>query len=85
MPMKNPQRALSTLTREVHALYMTIQALARTHPNPTEFSLQLDQVEQMGLAALEPHPIDDAAIVGYQDTMKAIRRVLAANPRNSQN
>ena len=78
--MKNPERALATLVGEVHALYMAIQVLAKTHENPQLASSELDVAEQRGLAALEPHPIPDATIVGYQDVVAGIRRALAANP-----
>jgi hypothetical protein len=64
---------------------MTIQVFAKTHPNPTAVLAELAVAEQLGLAALEPHPIEDAAIVEYQDAVAGIRRALAANPLYSQN
>jgi len=78
--MKNPDRALATIVGEVHALYMVVQVLAKTHENPQLALSELAVVEQLGLAALEPHPIPDATIVGYQDVIAGIRKALGANP-----
>ena len=80
MPMKNAERAICTLTGEVHALFLAVQVLAKTHQNPSAALSDLEIAAQMGLAALEPHPIDDATIGGYQDTIAAIWRALEANP-----
>jgi hypothetical protein len=80
MPMKNAERAIYTLTGQVHALYMAVQVLAKTHQNPSAALSALESADQQGLASLEPHPIADAVIVGYQDSIAAIRRALEANP-----
>jgi hypothetical protein len=80
MAMRNPNRAISTLVGEVHALFMAVQVLAKTHPNPSAVLAEFDTATQLGLANLEPHPIEDAVIVGYQETADAIRQALAANP-----
>lgn len=80
MPLKNAERAIQTLTGEVHALFLAVQVLAKTHPNPSVVLSDFEILAQQGLAALEPHPIDDAVIVGYQDAIAAIRRALEANP-----
>jgi hypothetical protein len=80
MPMKNAERAIYTLTGQVHALYMAVQVLARTHQDPSAVLSDFEILAQQGLASLEPHPIDDAVIVGYQDSIAAIRRALEANP-----
>jgi hypothetical protein len=53
--MKNPERAISTLTGMVHALFMSVQCLAKTHPNPQALLTELETAEQLGLANLEPH------------------------------
>jgi hypothetical protein len=78
--MRNPERAISIITGEVHALFMAVQVLVKTHPNPNFALAELAAAEQLGLAALEPHPIADATIVGYQETVAGIRRALMANP-----
>jgi hypothetical protein len=80
MPVKNAERALHTLTGEVHALFLAVQVLAKTHQNPSAMASELDIAAQRGLAGLEPHPIDDAVIVRYQDAIAGIQRALAANP-----
>ena len=85
MPIRNPERAILKLTGEVHALYMTLQALVKAHLNPSILSNELSVAEQHGLAGLEPYPIDDAVIVAFQDAFAGIRRALAANPLYSQN
>jgi hypothetical protein len=72
--MKNPERAISTLTGIVHALFMSVQSLAKTHPDPKALLTELETAEQLGLANLEPHAIDDAVIVGFQHVMTAIRQ-----------
>jgi hypothetical protein len=84
MPMKNPERALVTLVGEFHALYIAVQVLAKTHENPNLAVSELAQAEQLGLAAIEPHPIPDATVVGYQDVIAGIRGALAANPLYSR-
>lgn len=84
MPMNNSERALATLVGEVHALYMAIQTLAKTHPNPRLAIAEFEIASQMGLASLEPHPVDEATIVGYQDVAEGIRRALLANPLYSR-
>lgn len=84
MTMNNPERALLTLVGEVHALFMAMQAIVRTHPNPSAALVQLDVADQLGLASLEPHPIQDAVIAGYQETVAGIRRALLANPLYNQ-
>jgi hypothetical protein len=80
MPMRNSEQALNKLVGEVHALFMAVQVLAKTHPNPNAAKTELDIAEQLGLAALEPHPIDDAVLTAYQDTVKGIQQALLANP-----
>jgi hypothetical protein len=80
MSMNNPERALATLVGEVHALYLAIQVLAKTHPDPHLALAEFETASQMGLAMLEPHPIPDAAIAGYQDAAEGIRQALLANP-----
>jgi hypothetical protein len=80
MAMRNPERAIATLTGEMHALFMAVQALAKTHPNPIAALSEFDAAAQLGLAALEPHPIPNAVIAGYQDTVAGIRGAFAANP-----
>jgi len=84
MPMKNPERAIATLVGEFHALYITVQVFAKTHENPNLAFSELTTAEQLGLAAIEPHPIPDATIVGYQDVIAGIRGALAANPLYSR-
>jgi hypothetical protein len=80
MPMKNPERALAAIVGEVHGLFLAIQALARTHSDPASALAVLNKAEPFGLAALEPHPIPDEAIVGYQHALEGIRQALEANP-----
>lgn len=58
----------------VHGLFMATQALAKTHPDPKAFLHELEIAAQLGLANLEPHPIDDAVIVGFQHVADAIRK-----------
>jgi hypothetical protein len=84
MPMNNPERAIATLVGEFHALYMAVQVLAKTHENPNLAVSELTNLEQFGLAALEPHAIPDATFVGYQDVVAGILRALAANPLYSR-
>jgi hypothetical protein len=81
MPMKNPERALAKLVGEVHALYLSVQVLAKSHPYPVSALAALSEAEQRGLAALEPHPIDDAIIATFQETVEGIRQALLANPQ----
>jgi hypothetical protein len=85
MAMKNHERALATLTGEVHALFMAVQALAKTHPKPSAALLEFDAATQLGLAHLEPHPISDAAIGGYLDAATAIRLALLENQAGIEN
>ncbi len=80
MPIRNPERALNQLVGEFHALFMAVQVLAKTHPSPNVAKTELDGAEQLGLAALEPHPIDDAILIAFQDTMRGIQQALSANP-----
>jgi hypothetical protein len=82
--MRNPERALYKIVGEVHALFMAVQVLAKTHSNPAVAKAELEIAEQLGLAAIEPHPIDDAVLIAYQDTVKGIRQSLLANPLYSQ-
>jgi hypothetical protein len=84
MQMSNPERAISKLAGETHALFMFAQVLAKANPSPQILSAELEAAEQFGLAGLEPHPIDDAAIEAFQDTVAGIRRALAANPLYTQ-
>ena len=52
--------------------------MAKTHPNPNDLLGELNVAEQLGLAALEPHPLQDAVIAGFQDTVAGLRKALAA-------
>ncbi len=81
MPIRNPERAIATLTGEVHGLFMALQVLAKSHPYPNSALRELDNAEQLGLAALEPYPIDDAALAGFQHAIAGIRIALEANPQ----
>ncbi|HEV2545837.1 MAG TPA: hypothetical protein VGU20_00715 [Stellaceae bacterium] len=74
MPMKNPERAISYLTGEVHALFMFAQVVARTHPDPSALLAELHEAGQQGLAMLEPLAVQDAAIEGYQFAIDALRK-----------
>lgn len=56
---------------------MTVQSLAKTHPNRNAFLNELEIAAQLGLANLEPHPIDDSVIVGFQHVIDGVRK--AAN------
>jgi len=84
MAMNNPERALATITGEVHALFMAVQALAKTHTHPEAALVEFENFAQFGLAALEPHPVPEATIRGYQHVVEGIRQVLAANPQRNQ-
>jgi hypothetical protein len=83
-PMQNPERALAALVGEVHALFMAVQVLAKTHPSPNAAKTELDVAEQLGLAALEPHSIDETVLIAYQDAVKGIQQALLANPLYNQ-
>jgi hypothetical protein len=85
MPMHNSERALATLVGEAPALFMIVQALVRTHPNPDAVATELATIELSGPAQLEAHPVPDAAVAGYYDTIAAIRKSLAANPLYNPN
>lgn len=74
MPMSNPERAIATLTGTYHALFMSIQAIAKTHPNAQALLSELETVSQLGLASLEPHPIPDATIQGFLFVIDAVRK-----------
>lgn len=78
MPMKNPERAIATLVGQTHALFMAVQAMAKTDPNPQALLAELNVVDQLGLSALEPHPIPDATIGAYRQTLSGIRGAMAA-------
>jgi hypothetical protein len=84
MPMRNPESAISFLTGEVHALFMITQALVFKHPNPQAMLSQLDTAEQLGLANLEPHPIENAVIDGFQFVMGSVRGIAAKAVEESQ-
>lgn len=84
MAMNNPERAIATAIGEVHALFMAVQALAKTHPNPDAALELFNSLADHGLAALEPHPIPDAAIHGYQHVVQGTRQALEANPLRNQ-
>lgn len=84
MGIKNSDQAIAKLTGEVHALYMFLQVLAKTHPNPALALSEFEKAGQQGLAYLEPHAIPDAVIDCYQEVSKAIRQALLANPAYSQ-
>ena len=79
--MKNPERALATIIGEVHGIFMAMQVMARTHPAPNVALDELSDVEQMGLASLEPHPIPDSTIEGFRHAVSGIRKALEANPK----
>jgi len=76
MPMQNPERAIAYLTGEVHALFMISQAVARTHPAPQALLSDLETAAQLGLANIEPHPVPDATIEGYQHVIGGVRNIL---------
>lgn len=69
-------RSISTLTGMVHGLFMTCQAIAKTHPNIDLVFTELERAEMTGLAFLENQPVRDAAIVGYQHVMEALKKQL---------
>lgn len=74
----NPaQRALFFLTGEIHALFMFSQALAKSHPDPERLRAELEIAAQHGLAKIEPLPVSDAAIEGYQYIMAGLQKAVA--------
>jgi hypothetical protein len=79
MVLKNPERALATIVGEVHALFMAVQALAATHPNPDAAIQLFNTISDAGLANIEPHPIPDAAIQGYQHVVQGFHKALESN------
>jgi hypothetical protein len=81
--MQNPERAIAYLVGEVHALFMFSQALAQVHPHPEQLLATLEIAEQLGLAHLEPHPVQDAVIDGYQHVISGLRKALGATQPQS--
>lgn len=67
-------RSIQTLTGECHALYLFCQSIAKGHPDPAAMLPALEQAAQHGLAYLESHPVADALIDGYQETLKGLRK-----------
>jgi hypothetical protein len=83
MTMQNRDRALSALVGQSHALFMVLQTLVKTHPNPDALANALGEIELIGPAKLETSAVSDAAVGAYYDTISAIRRSLGANPSYS--
>lgn len=69
-------RSISTLTGMVHGLFMTCQAMAKTHPHIDLVLTEIERGDMAGLANLENQPIGDAAIEGYQHVMEALKKQL---------
>jgi hypothetical protein len=84
MAIKNSETALVKLTGEVHALYLFVQALARTHSNPSLALEEFERASQAGLAFLEPHAVPDVMIATYQETVEGLQRAIRSNPRYIQ-
>jgi hypothetical protein len=82
MPMNNPERALATVVGEVHGLFMAVQALVKTHPVPQQFLTEFEKFAQFGLAAIEPHPVPDAVVHGFQHVVAGIRQAAAVDRNN---
>lgn len=75
----NLERAVATLTGEFHALFMFAQAVAMSHPDPNSLLSELNVVEQLGLAAIEPTTVPDATIIGFQAVLAGIRQAALAS------
>jgi len=80
MPQERMEHAILMLTGQVHALSLAVQALAKSHPQPTALQGHLNQAEQQGLASLENLPVrTDTVIEGYQSVMAAVQKALASS------
>lgn len=84
MAMNNPERAIATLVGEVHGLLMVVHALAKTHSNPAAVLTELDAIKEYGLAAIEPHPVPETTILGFQYVVENTRRALRAGASDNQ-
>ena len=69
--------SLRFLTGQVYALKVFCQALARTSPLPNVVLNHYSAAEQIGLKAVGTLPRSDDLIVGYQETVSAIKTILA--------
>jgi hypothetical protein len=79
MPPKNVDHAIAILTGQVHALFMTCQAMGKAHPNPEDLLSRFEYAAQAGLASIENLPLKkDDVIDGYQFAAAGIRTVLEA-------
>lgn len=84
----SPERvthAISFLTGEVHALFVFSQALVFAHPDPRALLSPLNEAEQLGLANIEPLPVSDAVVEGYQFAFDGFRKAVEAAMGKSQN
>jgi hypothetical protein len=72
--------AISSITGQVHALFMFSQALAKTHPEPKALLAEFDDASQVGLADIEwlSTARTDAIEGGFQHIAKALREILQA-------
>lgn len=73
MAMSNSERALATLTGEVHALFMFCQRVAALYPNRDVMLAAIDDIHQQGLATIAPTTLPEEAIVGFESAMRALR------------
>jgi hypothetical protein len=76
--MQDQERLLNKLVGEVHALFMAVQVLAKTHPQPSAAAIELEAAERLGLDGLGPCNGGDTVPCAFKETMDGIRRVVEA-------
>lgn len=85
MPMKNPERAIATLTGEVHALFMLCQGLVKLHVDQhAALVAVVDEIHQKGIASIAPTPVPEATIEGFEFVMEAVKGLLSKKPASPQ-
>lgn len=77
MAPERVHHAISFQMGEIHALFMFAQMLARQHHSPKALLPHLAEIEQLGLAGIEPHPVPDATIEGFQFVIEGLRKAIA--------
>ena len=77
--MPNPgELSNSFLAGEIHGLYTFAHVLVCTCPNPQLVLSEFEAAEQVGLARIEPLPLHDDLVRGFQFVMDGLRKALAA-------